>query len=74
MKYNKITNQVTCSLLSSNVGYQQHSDVTDQLATTPLDDRCESIEKLFATYSLLIEDCTKKIMEVANQLLVTNER
>ena len=74
LKYNKITNQVTRSLLSSNDGYQQHSDVTDQLATIPIDVRCESIEKLFATYSPLIEDCTKKIMEVANQLLVTNER
>ena len=74
LKYNKITNQVTCSLLSSNDGYQQHSDVTDQLATIPIDDRYESIEKLFATYSPLIGDCTRKIMKVANQLLFTNEQ
>ena len=66
LKHNKITSQVICSLLSKNDGYQQHSDVTDQLATIPVDDRCESIEKLFAKYSPLIEYCTKNIVELAN--------
>ncbi|CAF5087818.1 unnamed protein product, partial [Rotaria sp. Silwood1] len=70
LNLNRITNQVTCSLLDKNGGDQQHNEVICKLTSIPIDDRCESIEKLFSIYSPLIEDFTKKIMDVTNQLVV----
>ena len=74
LKNSKTTNKIICSLMNKKDDLQQYSDVIEQLATIPIDDRCVSVEKMFATYSPLIDDFTKKIMEVTNQLLLTNER
>ena len=68
---NKMTNQALCSIMAKS-GDQQYEGIIKQLSTVPIAERQAALDKIFSTYSPLIDDITMKVIEVTKHLHAPN--
>jgi len=67
LEFNRLHNQAICFIMSKS-GDNQYMEITKQLSSIPFDERIISIDKLFSTYSPLIDDFTVKLIEINKHL------
>ena len=68
---NKITNQAVCFMLFKS-GEQQCIELSNKLALIPTTERITSIEKLFSTFTPLIDDLLMKLFDVNKHIYINN--
>ncbi|CAF3259261.1 unnamed protein product [Rotaria sp. Silwood2] len=67
LEYNRITNQTLCFIMSKS-NDQQLTEMSKQLTLLPINARQESIDKTFSSYTPLIDDLLKKLIDATIHL------
>jgi hypothetical protein len=71
LEVNKMTNQALCLIMAKS-GDQQYEGIIKQLSTIPIAERQAALDKIFSTFSPLIDEITMKIIDVTKYLQPPN--
>ncbi|CAF1382263.1 unnamed protein product [Rotaria sordida] len=67
LEFNRVTNQALCCIMDKS-GDQQYVEISKQLSSIPFAERQSSINKLFSTYTPILDEFTMKLLEVTKHL------
>ncbi|CAF1014060.1 unnamed protein product [Rotaria sordida] len=72
LEINKYTIQAVCLMMTKSSD-QQYEEIIKQISNIPIAERQSSIDKIFSTYTPLIDELTSKIMDITKQMQVLND-
>ncbi|CAF1366208.1 unnamed protein product [Rotaria sordida] len=72
LEINKYTIQAVCLMMTKSSD-QQYEEIIKQISNIPIAERQSSIDKIFSTYTPLIDELTSKIVAITKQMQVLND-
>ncbi|CAF2760671.1 unnamed protein product, partial [Rotaria sp. Silwood2] len=67
LEINKYTIKAVCLMMTKSSD-QQYEEIIKQMANIPIAERQSAIDKIFSTYTPLIDELTSKIVEITKQM------
>ncbi|CAF3184300.1 unnamed protein product [Rotaria sp. Silwood2] len=71
LEINKYTIKAVCLMMTKSSD-QQYEEIIKQMANIPIAERQSAIDKIFSTYTPLIDELTSKIVEITKQMQELN--
>ncbi|CAF4752322.1 unnamed protein product [Rotaria sp. Silwood2] len=72
LEINKYTIQAVCLMMTKS-NDQQYEEIIKQISNLPIAERQSSIDKIFSTYTPLIDELMSKIVAITKQIQVLND-
>ncbi|CAF1441135.1 unnamed protein product, partial [Rotaria sordida] len=72
LEINKYTIQAVCLMMTKSSD-QQYEEIIKQISNIPIAERQSSTDKIFSTYTPLIDELTSKIVAITKQMQVLND-